>query len=223
MSNDIFVSVTGDDEFQREMATGIIKEAFEKEGFKNVTALNQAGEPVVTPRAKTMLDLLKQGRPDLCETTNIAIQGSFANGDKVRTEGGFGPVPVSYFAWSKEHGWEDIGECVDELLADSPHIFNTENIATLYIGEKDFQKWKGRINTPIEPENRIGNIREREDYEKTQRIIEDVSRSASAAMLARADMMIEVNNNQFFKDNHLKLVRDSDGSLNVLAKNIAEI
>lgn len=74
--NPLHITITGSDSHGRELATGIVNQAFSDHGFNNIAVLNPVGEPCVTPDVPTLMDIVRQHRPKLFAEP-MTIQGSF--------------------------------------------------------------------------------------------------------------------------------------------------
>lgn len=81
MEGTIHIEITGDADSGKTVIGNLINDTLEKHGFKNVTQINDTGEPVARiPDTPSVLDLVRESRPELFETP-ITISETTWGGD----------------------------------------------------------------------------------------------------------------------------------------------
>lgn len=82
-SGTLHIEITGDADSGKTVIANVIHDALEKNGFKNITQINDAGDTVDRiHNVPSVLDLVRESRPDMFETA-VTISETRWGGDDI--------------------------------------------------------------------------------------------------------------------------------------------
>jgi thymidylate kinase len=79
--NTIHVEITGSEGSGKTVVANVIQDALTKSGFQNVTQISDTGEPIAAQEPTTILDLVRDAKPELFATPITISETRWAGDD----------------------------------------------------------------------------------------------------------------------------------------------
>ena len=85
MKNTLHIEITGDKDSGKSIVANVIQKALSDSGFQSVTQINDTGEPVVGQEPQSILDLVRESKPELFATPITISETTWAGDDEEET------------------------------------------------------------------------------------------------------------------------------------------